>query len=179
MQGIDNPLVFQNTDNTEFGEIARRENGIARLATVGNLAIGHWALYWVMNGLDKFLNRTDLGLFTWHGKDRSTQFGEYFQNTGMPMDMLDGLLYVTGVIELMVAIPLFLALYAVSSGSRVSRRVFEFGFFSSAAIFSGFSFFDVIIGDRAELWEHGTFLIGLLLCYKLAKDEYENSGHFV
>lgn len=165
-------------DDTKFAGIAPKDEGILRLATIGNLSVAHWAVYWVMNGLDKFLNRTDLGLFTWYGKDRSEQFSTYLANTELPAGMLDGLLYVTGVLELLVAVPLFLTLIALVRGEGVSRRIFEFGFFLSAAIFSGFSFFDVIIGDRAELWEHGTFLIGLLLCYKLAKDEYETSGHF-
>ena len=46
------------------------------------------------------------------------------------------------------------------------------GMFWGAAIFTGFSFFDVIFGDRAELLEHGTFMILVLVCYKIAKDEY-------
>jgi uncharacterized membrane protein YphA (DoxX/SURF4 family) len=154
------------------------QQGIMRLATVGNLVIAHWAVYWVMNGLDKFLNRTNLGLFTWYGKDRSEQFGNYLGNTNLPLEALEPLLYVTGVIELLVAIPLLLTVAAIIKGDGVPRRLFEFGFFLSAAIFSGFSFFDVIIGDRAELWEHGTFMIGLLLCYILAKDELDNGYSF-
>ncbi|MEP0961567.1 MAG: hypothetical protein ABJQ70_21015 [Roseobacter sp.] len=165
-------------NDAKFDGTTSKNEGVLRIATIGNLAVAHWAVYWVMNGLDKFLNRTDLGLFTWYGKDRSQQFGNYLSNTDMPAGMLNGLLYVTGVIELLVALPLFYALIAVVSGVSVSRRAFELGFLLSAAIFSGFSFFDVIIGDRAELWEHGTFLIGLLLCYKLAKEEYESAGHF-
>ncbi|MGB1360777.1 MAG: hypothetical protein ACPG8V_01530 [Alphaproteobacteria bacterium] len=42
--------------------------------TIANLVIFHWAMYWLMNGLDKFFNRMDFGIFTWYGKDRSNQF---------------------------------------------------------------------------------------------------------
>lgn len=166
-------------DSAQMAHATGRTHDISQVATMGNLVIGHWAVYWVMNGLDKFLNRTDLGLFTWHGKDRSEQFGTYLENTGLPQSILDGLLYVTGVIEFLVAIPLILTLIASAKGAGINRKLFEYGFMVSAAIFSGFSFFDVIFGDRAELWEHGTFLIGLLLCYLLAKDEFETNGRFV
>ncbi len=165
-------------ENTQLPDNASAQSGIIGLATIGNLIIAHWAVYWVMNGLDKFLNRTDLGLFTWHGKDRTEQFTGYLENTGMPLGGLDGLLYVTGVIEVLVAIPLVMTLYAVAKGAKVKRQTFELGFFFGLAIFVGFSFFDVIFGDRAELWEHGTFMIGLLLCYKLAKDEFELNKRF-
>ncbi|MEM9707570.1 MAG: hypothetical protein AAF871_02170 [Pseudomonadota bacterium] len=149
------------------------------LFTIGNLAVFHWALYWLMNGLDKFVNRTDLGIFTWYGKDRAEQFGGYFDKAAVPESLLHPLLYLTGIVEFLVFIPMALVLQQVVLRGVVSRRLFETGFFWSAAIFTGFSFFDVIFGDRAELWEHGTFLIGVLICYKLAKDEFETKGRFV
>ena len=37
-----------------------------------------------MNAADKLLNRTDLGPFTWHGKDRDDQFATCFADMGLP-----------------------------------------------------------------------------------------------
>ncbi len=152
---------------------------MSRYLTIGNLAVFHWAMYWVMNALDKFLNRTDLGIFTWYGKDRSVQFGGYFEKTAVSDAWLHPLLYLTGVIEFLVFIPLFLALWGIHKDGVLYRKHLERGMFWGASIFTGFSFFDVIFGDRAELWEHGTFMILVLVCYKLAKEEYEKKDAYV
>lgn len=151
---------------------------LASLCTVGTLVVAHWAIYWLMNGLDKFLNRTDLGLFAWYGKDRTTQFGTYLERTAMPETLLSPLLYFTAIVEFIVFVPLGMVIYSLAIKGTVVRRTFELGFVGSIVIYMGFSFFDVIFGDRAELLEHGTFLIGVLLSYKIALDEYERRGLF-
>ncbi|WP_282077857.1 hypothetical protein [Epibacterium ulvae] len=145
---------------------------------MANLVVLHWAIYWVMNGLDKFLNRTDISFFTWFGKDRTEQFSGYLERTDISISLLEPILYVTGVLELLVALPLLMVLTAACNQRPISRRLFEHSFFWGTLIFTGFSFFDVIFGDRAELWEHGTFFIGLLLSYKLAKEAYTENGQF-
>ncbi|MQY41593.1 hypothetical protein GG681_02990 [Epibacterium sp. SM1969] len=153
--------------------------GLYRITTIANLLLLHWGVYWLMNGLDKFLNRTDVGLFVWYGKDRSTQFGDYLENTGTSLSALEPILYFTGIIELLVSIPLFMILAAAISGKQISQAFLEMSFVLGGVIFVGFSFFDVIFGDRAELWEHGTFLIGLLLSYKLVKDGLQERSQLV
>ncbi len=165
--------------NTTMSPSAADKPDLGRWLTIGNLAVFHWAMYWLMNGLDKFLNRTELGLFTWHGKDRNPQFGGYFENTALPEHLIQPVLVFTGIVELLVFIPLAMVLAGVVSSGTVSRRAFEAGFFWGAAIFTGFSFCGVIFGDRAELWEHGTFLVTLLACYMVAKAEFEERGRFV
>jgi hypothetical protein len=95
---------------------------------MANLVVLHWAIYWIMNGLDKFLNRTDLGLFTWFGKDRTEQFSGYLDRTDMPISLLEPILYTTGILELLVAIPLLVVLVAACTRRRVSRVLFEQGF---------------------------------------------------
>ena len=91
-----------------------------RHATVGNLALVHWAVYWIMNGLDKFLNRTDLLLFRWHGKDRLDQFSGYLTNTDISTFWVKPLLYFTGLIEFIVVVPLILLLRASLRDKAVS-----------------------------------------------------------
>ena len=41
---------------------------INQIFSMRNLLIFYWLIFWLMNGLDKFLNRTDMHLFVWHGK---------------------------------------------------------------------------------------------------------------
>ena len=36
----------------------------------------YWFAFWLGNGLDKFFNRNDMGLFYWYGKERSDQSGQ-------------------------------------------------------------------------------------------------------
>jgi hypothetical protein len=166
-------------NTTDYSNASDDTNQAATsVLNMANLVVLHWAIYWIMNGLDKFLNRTDLGLFTWFGKDRTEQFSGYLERTDMPISLLEPILYTTGILELLVAIPLIMVLVAACTGRRVSRFLFEQGFVCGTLIFVGFSFFDVILGDRAELWEHGTFFVGILLSYKLAKEAYTENGQF-
>lgn len=136
-----------------------------RYFNMTNLFIVYWANFWFMNGLDKFLNRQDLNIFTWYGKDRSTQFGGYFDKTSLPDAWMHPLLYLTGVWEILVAIPLYIVLYKTITLRHLDQKNFDLGMFWGGATFVGFAFFDIIFGDRAELWEHGTFLILVGVAY--------------
>jgi len=77
-----------------------------RFFTMSRLLVLYWLLFWLMNGLDKFLHRSDVGIFTWHGKDRSNQFGGYFTNSGLSAEWINTLLYCTGIWELVIVVPL-------------------------------------------------------------------------
>lgn len=150
------------------------EEATARVGEVALLmqlsAIGYWLVFWAMNGLDKFLNRTDLGLFTWHGKDRTDQFTGYFERMGLDPQWIPGLLTTTGIWELVIAALLALAVVCVLRGplSAAAARVMNWGFALSVITFVGFSLFDVIVGDRAELREHGLYLILVLVAWVVA-----------
>lgn len=131
------------------------------------VAIGYWLAFWAMNGLDKFLNRTDLGAFTWYGKDRSAQFSEYFERLGWAPEAIPPLLAWTGAWELAIALPLAMGLGLVITGRWATRRIrlIDWGFVLSAVTLIGFSVFDVVAGDRAELREHGLYLALLMICW--------------
>ncbi len=133
-------------------------------------AIGYWLVFWAMNGLDKFLHRTDLGLMTWYGKDRTGQFAGYFENMGVSADFIAPVLIFAGVWEIAVAVPLLLALLLIATGRRPAgfSRLVDLGFFLSAATMIAFSIFDVVAGDRAELREHGLYLILIFVCWTIA-----------
>jgi hypothetical protein len=126
---------------------------------LGHIALVYWFVFWLMNGLDKFMHGISVSLaerplFTWFGKDRTEQFTKYFDRLDLPHDGIAPVLGSCGAIELGVALLFGLAI--------VDTRRFETwlgaAFAASALLFLGFSVFDVVAGDRAELLEHGTYL---------------------
>lgn len=129
------------------------------LRPLGHVALVYWCLFWLLNGLDKFAHGAGVSafgvkLFTWYGKDRSEQFGRYFDRLELPHEGIAPLLSFCGVAELGVA--------ALFAAALVDARRFETwaaaAFSACALMFVGFSVWDVVVGDRAELLEHGTYL---------------------
>jgi len=127
--------------------------------SMSNVLVVYWAIYWLMNGLDKFLNRKDLGIFTWYGKDRTEQFSGYFSNSAIPESWINSLLYLVGFWEILIFLCLAKSLSTLMRHSQFDTEWLKLGMNLGAITFVIFSFFDVIFGDRAELLEHGTFLI--------------------
>lgn len=126
---------------------------------LGYIVFGYWFLFWLLNGLDKFMHGASVSiggapLFTWFGKNRTEQFTKYFDRLDLPHDGIAPLLAMCGFFELCVA-----ALFTVA---LLSGRHFEqwtgAAFAACALMFVGFSAWDVVAGDRAELLEHGTYL---------------------
>ena len=127
------------------------------------IIVVYWAVFWLLNAADKILNRTSLEFFTWHGKDRTAQFSQYFTDMNMPLVLVEPTLYFAFVWELVVGI---LFMMAISRPQLLSKA-----FALSAITFIGFSAFDVIAGDRAELLEHGTYMALLLVSWKVLNRE--------
>jgi len=123
----------------------------------------YWMVFWLFNGLDKFLNRSSVGGITWFGKDRDWQFGVYMENLGLPLEFVPGILTFAGIWELAIAVVFLSALnLMILTGEREqhsSDRLFIFGLFVSALTFIGFCAFDTVVGDRAELLEHSTYMV--------------------
>jgi hypothetical protein len=118
---------------------------------LGYIALVYWFVFWLLNGVDKFLHGRDLALFTWFGKDRTEQFGKYFDRLDLSADGIAPLLSFCGIVELGVA--------ALFVGAILgSERLLGWAFAACALMFIGFSAWDVVVGDRAELLEHGTYL---------------------
>jgi hypothetical protein len=126
---------------------------------LGYVVYAYWFLFWLLNGMDKFMHGTSVSLgggmaFTWFGKDRSEQFGKYFDRMDLPHDGIAPLLSVCGVVELAVAVLFAVALVARERFEQWSGAAFA----ACALMFLGFSVWDVVAGDRAELLEHGTYM---------------------
>ena len=125
----------------------------------------YWMVFWLLNGLDKFLARTHLGIFQWWGNDRVEKFGMYFERLAFPEPMIWPTLVFAGIVELALAALFFRALLQLFRQLPGSIRLADLGVALSILCFMGFAIFDVIVGDRAELLEHSTYVGVLLISY--------------
>ncbi|NRA87305.1 MAG: hypothetical protein HRU28_07905 [Rhizobiales bacterium] len=125
----------------------------------------YWFVFWLFNGLDKFLFHSDLGLLTWYGKDRDWQFSVYMTNMQVPTELVKPILYFSGTLEILIS-TIFAAfiisqLFNKKQSKNKNNDLFILGLKISILTFIGFCGFDVVAGDRAELLEHSTY-IGVL-----------------
>ncbi len=125
----------------------------------------YWAVFWLFNGLDKFVFHSNLGLFIWYGKDRDWQFSVYLTNMNIPTEMVAPILLFAGTLEILLSLifAIFVAiqLFNKNQAKNTYVKIYEIGIKFSILIFIGFCAFDVVAGDRAELLEHSTY-IGIL-----------------
>lgn len=128
-----------------------------------------WALFWTLNGLDKFFNGTVVQTangpkeFGWFGVTRDLKFSDYFAKLYLPKWTAVGFLYTFAVLEIVVGLLFFAILLCRKMPSAYRRLVFKMSMF----IFMVFSVGDILFGDRQELWEHGTFMILTLVTYQM------------
>ena len=153
---------------------------LAKLVSIKLLIIVHWFLFWIFNGLDKFFNNTNVFLFQWQGKDRAEQFARYLQADASDW-LVQATIYLAGVWELAIGV-LFLAAIIIflrrSAGAARERMKWAMlGLFLSALTLMGFSVFDVVAGDRAELLEHGTFLGVVLVSWLVMANSWDFHWH--
>lgn len=121
-----------------------------RLSTL-RLLLGFWLGFWLLNGLDKVFNGP-----MFFGVTRDAKFVDYFARIGLGAPVALASLYTCAVVELILS-ALFAA--ALWTGSALLARLALKG---SLLVFFTFSMADVLFGDRAELWEHATFLVLVL-----------------
>ena len=140
-----------------------------------------WGLFWLLNGLDKFYNGTNqpnlavtkgvimapgsdseilykmhpMEPVGWFGVNRDSKMIGYFNRLGIHENVALGSLYSIAILEILIGLGFLYALFAGEKRNEIIRLTFKI----SMAIFFGFSIFDILCGDRTELWEHGTFLI--------------------
>ncbi|WP_162938011.1 hypothetical protein [Kiloniella sp. EL199] len=128
---------------------------------LSNVISAYWVLFWGLNGLDKFCHSSDLILFRWHGKDRSTQFTQYFERLSFPQDYVSPFLYFVGIWEVLLA----LIFMAIPFYYHRNKQKLEQIATLNAATFLAFCGFDIIAGDRAELLEHSTYFILVVITF--------------
>ena len=140
-----------------------------------------WGLFWLLNGLDKFYNGTSqpnlavakgvlmapeseseilykmhpMEPVGWFGVNRDAKMIGYFERLGIHKNVALGSLYSIAVLEVLIGLGFLYSLFAGERRHDIVRLTFKI----SMGIFLSFSIFDILCGDRMELWEHGTFLI--------------------
>jgi len=133
---------------------------MVRILTIG-LSF-YWFFFWLMNALDKVLNRQDLGILRWNGRERSGQFAGYLEKMNLSVDLYVPLMIFAFVVELAVALAFLRVLVVLIKRRHIVRfmpqECLKLPIFLSIMVFTGFSVFDVVAGDRAELLEHGTYM---------------------
>ena len=121
-------------------------------------------MFWLFNVIDKFIGGPT---FLWVGKDRLAQLVQYFASIGIenPNVALAFLIFVT--IAQIIALSLMaLTLWHLTFGT--DSRAGHFFFWGTVAglfMFTFFSIGDQIFGDRAELLEHTTFWMAVLVSW--------------
>lgn len=111
----------------------------------------------------------------WYGVNRNAKMINYFQRLSLPKDSALACLYGFAVLELLLGV-MFLAVFVWSMlpddrQARLplfaDRTVHRLAFKGSILVFLAFSVGDILFGDRAELWEHGTFIVLCLITYDM------------
>lgn len=125
----------------------------------------YWGMFWLLNALDKIFARQDLGFVFWYGNDRVEKFTMYFDRLGYGPDGVVPTLMFAGIVELAVAVLFGLALVGLMRQTPGAIRKADMAIVASIAVFFGFAVFDVVVGDRAELLEHSTYIGVLLISY--------------
>jgi len=89
------------------------------------------------------------------GFNRYSKMFGYFKSLGIHKNVALASLYSIAILEILIGLCFLYSLMAGEKRYEIVRLAFKI----SMGIFFAFSIFDILCGDRTELWEHGTFLI--------------------
>ncbi|MDA1060832.1 MAG: hypothetical protein O3B47_03495 [bacterium] len=134
----------------------------ARIIQVG--IVLYWVFFWFLNVVDKFIGEAT---FLWVGKDRLGQLVKYFSSIGIENDFIAlNVLRLTTFLEILAFFFVLLALiYQLIGNKKRAYNLFFLGTLFGLIIFSFFSIGDQVFGDRAELLEHTTYWIALIISW--------------
>lgn len=120
-----------------------------------------WFFFWGLNTVDKFIPKPT---FLWVGKDRLSQFVDYFATIGMYHQSIPLLTFIgVTVVEFAATILFFLAAWFLFQKKSIKAKGYFLGGVTvSFGVFIFFTLGDQVFGDRVELLEHSTY-IGVLL----------------
>ncbi len=112
----------------------------------------------------------------WYGVNRDAKFANYFDRLSLPQPVATASLYFFAFLEIVLAFLFFWLFLKQFSKSKPDdgkvdlfedRTIHRLIFKASIWIFIAFLTGDILFGDRAEVWEHGTFLLMTLVTYDL------------
>lgn len=160
-----------------------------------------WALFWGLNGFDKFFDSNTEILFDkwasrgsvvdvnnniiytiqplntvgWFGVNYEDQMASYFKTIYVPRNVAVGLVYTFAVFEILIGfLFLILFIWQVLPEEREDKRnmftdrtLHRLAYKSSVLMFVILSVAYQLFGDRARLWETGTYLAMTLIAYDM------------
>ena len=91
----------------------------------------------------------------WFGVNRDAKMIGYFKRLNLHKELAIVSLYFIASLEILLGLSFLFDLFSRRKHYNLIRLNFKF----SMMIFFGFSIFDILFGDRMELWDHGTFHI--------------------
>lgn len=134
-----------------------------------------WAIFWLFNGLDKFLFHTDLGALTWYGKDRGWQFLTYVTNMQLSPSFVGPILRFAGIWEVLISlffiIFIWFQIFNKNQSKNKNIKLYDLAIKISMLTFIAFCAFDIVVGDRAELLEHSTYIALVGISYLVSHAE--------
>lgn len=116
----------------------------------------YWGGFWLLNGLDALFNSPEF-----FGYDHLADMIAHFALFNLPESLARLAIYLIAALEIVLGISFLIALFHARYEASQQRCNFK----TSAFIFIGLSFGDVLIGDQTQLWEHGTYLLLVLGSY--------------
>lgn len=123
-----------------------------------------WWLFWLLNVVDKFILEQ---IFLWKGKNRVTQFIDYFASVGINDISVPIVFFIfITFLEIIALIFMTIALwFYFKEEHQHTRTAFFYGILASLIIFSFFTIGDQIFGERTELLEHSIYWILLVMSW--------------
>ena len=127
--------------------------------------VGFWLLFWLFNVIDKIISEP---MFLWAGKDRVTQFIEYFSSIGIEnINIVLGSLVFISIFESAAFLFLAGSLWRLlRNNEKEARAWFFWGTLVGLATFTFFAIGDQVFGERGELLEHTIFWAALLISWR-------------
>jgi hypothetical protein len=127
----------------------------------------------VNENMEKVFEIKAVEVVGWFGVNRDAKIINYFQRLYLPPWSALISLYTLALLEVFLGVifsRIFIEEYRKSRNLNPSiknRTIHRLAFKFGIIIFIIFTIFDIILGDRAELWEHGCFMILYLVSYDL------------
>jgi hypothetical protein len=136
----------------------------ARL-TSRTLLLSFFAMFWLLNGFDKFLNHYSF----WFGAVRAAKVTDYFAHIHVPVQIALITIYGMGFLEILLGMCFISSLLC----SRPLRLLLsQISLKASILMFCAYSVGDILFADRADMLEHGIYVTPIIisLAFFLWKD---------
>ena len=116
-----------------------------------------WAVFWLLNGLDKFFNSP-----TFFGQNWGPEFNELFETLGLS-GLATPALYGVAIFEVLLGVAFFYLLITRSSNSQLLGLVYS----GIIALFTLFIVGNILVGAGDEMLEHITYIILTVTTFEL------------